>query len=79
MNTQPSIRSYVTDLADQLGIRYQATPADTLAAIATRLADDEVVTDEVEDLIVALRRTGAISGAEMVNLLSRYLAEKNLG
>ncbi|MDM8181349.1 hypothetical protein [Marinobacter salarius] len=76
MNTQPSIRSYVIDLADQLGIRYQATPEDALADIATRLAGDEVVPDEIEDLIVSLKRAGAINGDEMVSLLSRYLAEK---
>ena len=76
MNTQPSIRSYVIELADQLDIRYQATPADELAVVAAQLAGDEVMTDAIEDLIVALRRAGAISGDEMVSLLSRYLAEK---
>ncbi|RBP30722.1 hypothetical protein DET50_107137 [Marinobacter pelagius] len=76
MNTQPSIRSYITDLADQLGIRYQATPEDALAVIAARLAGDGVVTDETEDLIVALKRAGAINGREMVALLGRHLDEK---
>ncbi|MCK7553254.1 hypothetical protein [Marinobacter goseongensis] len=76
MNTQSSIRSYITDLADQLGIRYQATPEDALAVIAARLAGDEVVTDETEDLIVALKRAGAINGREMVALLGRHLDEK---
>jgi len=76
MTTQPNIRYYVTDLADQLGIRYQATPEDALAVIATRLAGDEVVTDEIEDLIVALKRAGTINGREMVALLGRYLDEK---
>jgi hypothetical protein len=47
-----------------------------LAEIATRLAGDDVVTDEIEDLIVTLKRAGAISGNEMVTLLSRYLSEK---
>jgi len=76
MNTQSSIRSYITDLADQLGIRYQATPEDALAVIAARLAGDNVVTDETEDLIVALKRAGAINGREMVALLGRHLDEK---
>jgi len=76
MNTQSSIRSYITDLADQLGIRYQATPEDALAVIAARLAGDGVVTDETEDLIVALKRAGAINGREMVALLGRHLDEK---
>ena len=76
MNTQSSIRSYITALADQLGIRYQATPEDALAVIAARLAGDGVVTDETEDLIVALKRAGAINGREMVALLGRHLDEK---
>ncbi|WP_339804643.1 hypothetical protein [uncultured Marinobacter sp.] len=76
MDTQPSTKSYITDLAEQFGIRYQATPEDALADIATRLAGDEVVTDEIEDLIVALRRAGAINGNEMVALLGQYLDEK---
>jgi len=76
MNTLPYIRSYVIDIAAQHGIRYQVTPADELAVVATRLAGDEVVTDKIEDLIVALKRAGAINGSEMVALLGRYLDEK---
>lgn len=76
MNAQFSTREYVIALASELGIQYHPTPDDMLAEIATRLAGDEVVTDEIEDLIVAMRRAGAISGKEMVSLLSRYLSEK---
>jgi hypothetical protein len=76
MTAQSSIREYVIALAAELGIRYHPTPEDALAEIATRLAGDEVATDEIEDLIVALRRAGAIGGDEMVGLLSRYLSEK---
>ncbi|MFB2765068.1 hypothetical protein [Marinobacter shengliensis] len=76
MNTPTCIRSYVIDLAAQHGIHYQATPADELAIVATRLAGDDVVTDEIENLIVALKRAGAINGSEMVALLGRYLDEK---
>ena len=63
-------------MADLLDIRYQATPADELAVVATQLSGDEVTTDAIEDLIVALKRAGAISGDEMGSLLSRYLAGK---
>lgn len=79
MNTRSTTREYIIALADKFGIRYHPTPEDALAAISTRLAGDEVVTDEIEDLIVALRRAGVISGGEMVDLLSRYLAEKHQG
>ncbi|MBL3557607.1 MULTISPECIES: hypothetical protein [Marinobacter] len=70
-----SAKSYVIDLAAQHGIRYQETPADRLAVVATRLAGDEVVTDEIEDLIVALKRAQLITGTQMVELLGRYLDE----
>lgn len=79
MSAQSITREYVIALVDKSGIRYHPTPEDALAAIATRLAGDEVVTDKVEDLIVALRRAGAISGDEMVDLLGQYLAEKHQG
>lgn len=75
MLSQSTTRHYVIALADQQGIRYQTTPADELADIATQLAGDEVLTDEIEDLIVALRRASVISRKEMVDLLGRYLTE----
>ena len=76
MSSQPSIRSHVINLADQLGIRYQTASEDALADIATWLAGDEVVTDEIEDLIVALKRAQLITGTQMVELLGRYVDEK---
>lgn len=47
-----------------------------LADVITRLTGDVVVTDEIEDLIVELKRAGAIDEKTMVQLLGRYLAEK---
>lgn len=58
------------------GIRFQLTNADVLADVATRLSGDDVTTDEVEDLVVALKRAGIITGHEMVDLLGTYLDEK---
>lgn len=57
-----TVREYIINLADKFGISYQPTPEDTIAKIATHLAGDEVVTDEIEDLIVAMRRAGVING-----------------
>ena len=71
-----SAKSYVIDLAAQHGISYQETAADRLAVVATRLAGDEVVTDEIEDLIVALKRAQLITGTQMAELLGQYLDEK---
>ena len=58
------------------GVRYELTPEDEASAIITHLAGDDVETDEIEDLIAALKRAGVINGPEMVTLLSRHLNAK---
>lgn len=68
-----NIENHIRQLARQNGVTYQRLPDDDIATVATRLAGDEVVTDDVEDLIVALRRANVISGEQMVELLGRYL------
>jgi hypothetical protein len=47
-----------------------------LAEVITGLADDEVKPDEIERLIIALRRANVIDGRTMVKLLGSYLDEK---
>jgi hypothetical protein len=76
MSESESTKAYVLALAKQVGVRYERTPEDELADVITRLSDDDVVTDEIEELIVALKRAGVINGSEMVALLSQYLDEK---
>jgi hypothetical protein len=63
---------YVAELARKHGVVYVRTPDDELADVISRLSDADVVTDETEDLIVALKRAGIINGAEMVSLLGRH-------
>lgn len=70
------LAEYVTGLARQHGVCYIRTPEDALAEIGTCLADDDVVTDDIEDLIVALKRAHVIDAATMVSLLGNYLNEK---
>jgi hypothetical protein len=69
-------RSRIIALAQRHGVTYQATYDDALAAVVTRLSGDAVVPDAIEDLAVALKRAGVITGAEMVDLLSQYLNEE---
>ena len=76
MRSESTISCYVTAVAERAGVQYQRLPGDDLAAIISRLSDDDVVPDEIEDLIVALRRAEVIGGPEMVDLLSQYLNEK---
>ncbi|MBQ0746058.1 MAG: hypothetical protein KBT73_05840 [Marinobacter sp.] len=77
MNSQQSIWTYITDLANQLGIRYEKTPEDELADVITRLSDDEVENDEIQNLIQVLYRAGALNKKEMLDLLHRHLVEKH--
>ncbi len=78
LDSSPSnnLSTYVAELARRHGISYVKTSNDALANVITRLADDEVFTDETEDLIVALKRSKIIDGRAMVSLLGRYLDEK---
>lgn len=73
MSEPVGTRDDIVALAERLGVRYETTPEDALAEIITRLADDEVVTDDIENSIVVLRRAGTINGGEMVDLLGRKL------
>ena len=70
-----SASDVIVSLAEQNCVSYHTTPADELAIVATRLAGDDVAPDAIEDLVVALKRAGVISGREMVDLLGRYLEE----
>ena len=69
-------KQIVLDIARQHGVSYVKTQGDALADVITRLTGDVVVTDEIEDLIVALKRAGAIDEQTMIALLGSYLAER---
>jgi hypothetical protein len=64
-------------LAKRHGVTYIKSSDDALANALTRLAGEEIVPDETENLIVALRRPNVIDGPTMVDLLGRYLNEKS--
>lgn len=67
------VRQYVAALARRHGVVYAKTDNDALADVITRLASDDVLTDETEDLLVALKRAHVIDGPTMVSLLGRHL------
>jgi hypothetical protein len=46
-----------------------------LAHHITRLAGDDVELDEIEQLLIALQRSGHLSRAEMIQLQAAYLRE----
>ena len=67
----------VRDLAQRYRISPVRSPIDNWADDVTRLSGDEVSLDEVEELIVGLRRSGAVDGTELTRLHSRYLDERD--
>lgn len=69
------LADFITDLAQKYGIQYARTPNDALADVITRLADDVIVPDETENLVVALKRAHVIDGQTMVTLLGNYFDE----
>ena len=69
------LRAYVMDLAKQNGVVYQKTNLDELAEVITRLSDDEVKTDDVQDTLLALLRAGVLNKGEWMQLLINYLRE----
>lgn len=72
----PSIKTQIHELARQHGIRYERSGLDDWAEAVTRLAGDDVRLDETEQLLVALRQAGILSGGERTRLHARYLNER---
>ncbi|WP_122318167.1 DUF6088 family protein [Pseudomonas cichorii] len=67
---------YVVKLAESFEVSYVKTYADEWAENVSRLADDDVDTDPVEQLVIALRKQNKVTGSEMRKLLTNYLREK---
>lgn len=70
------LKNYVLDLAKRYKITYVKTHADEWAENVTRLAGDEVRTDGIENLVIALKKDRRVTSAEMVQMLANYLREK---
>lgn len=72
------VASRIRNMARQYNVAYVRSRRDVLAHHITRLADDDVELDEIEELLVALQRSGHLSRAEMVQLQAAYLREARL-
>ena len=70
------LRRYVMDLADSCQVAYVRTYADEWAENVSRLAGDDVRTDVIENLVIALKKEKKVTGLEAVHLLTNYLREK---
>jgi hypothetical protein len=69
------LKEYVHRLALVHGVVYKKTAGDAFAEAVTRLADDNVFTDDVENIIVELKRSHVIDSKTMVQLLGSYFDE----
>jgi hypothetical protein len=65
----------IRKMAEKYHVAYVRTARDALAHHITRLAGDDVQLDEIEQLLIALQRSGHLSRVEMVKLQATYLRE----
>jgi hypothetical protein len=71
---EASPEEIIRALARQHGVTAERTSTDEWADAITTLAGDEVVHDEIEDLVVTLRRKGFITADRATTLYGDYLA-----
>ena len=71
-----SAKSDILELAQKHGVKYVPTPYDALAETITRLSGDDIVSDEIENLLLALYRAKHISASEHLDMLHAYLKER---
>jgi hypothetical protein len=70
-----TVAAQIRKLAREHHVAYVRTSRDALAHHITRLAGDDVQLDEIEQLLIALQRSGHLSRIEMVKLQAAYLRE----
>jgi hypothetical protein len=74
--TESATAARIRKMAQEHHVAYAPTSRDALAHHITRLAgDDDVQLDEIEQLLIALQRSGHLSRTEMVQLQAAYLRE----
>ena len=70
-----AVAARIRKMAEEHQVAYVRTSRDAFAHHITRLAGDDVQLDEVEQLLIALQRSGHLSRIEMVKLQAAYLRE----
>ncbi|HEM6829102.1 hypothetical protein [Citrobacter koseri] len=74
--TPTSVASYIYQLAKKHNITAIRDNISNIAIIITALSGDDIKLDDVEQLLVNLKRKGFLTKAEMMQLEGRYLREK---
>jgi hypothetical protein len=73
--TESATAAHIRKMARERHVVYVRTPRDVQAHHITRLVGEHVEFDEIEQLLIALQRSGYLSRAEMVQLQAAYLRE----
>jgi hypothetical protein len=68
-------RDEILDLAKRHGIIYEETALDRFAKKAAELSDAEATLDDIDHMLVALRRANILDGTTATQLHIRYLNE----
>jgi hypothetical protein len=69
------VSEFVKALARKFNVTYSRTAGDVWAEAVTRLAGDEVRSDDTSDLLVALKRANKVTDREMATLLINHRRE----
>ncbi len=77
MKTAPiSVSSKVIKLAESYNITAEQDGISRLASSITRMSGDVVVLDNIEQLMINLKRKGILNKSEILELQRGYLQEK---
>lgn len=71
------VEEYVRALAAEHGVTLEQDAYANMAQVFTNLSGDDVQLDEVEQLLVGLKRKGVLQGPEMILLQAEYLRSKS--
>ena len=74
-HTHGTVYQYIIDLARQHNISYEKNDVDVMACAITRLADNDVVSNDATCALVHLRRAKIIDTPQAHKLLLGLLAE----
>ena len=73
---EKNFKQFIVDLAEKHDVVYQRTHLDELADTFTSLSGNDVDQDDIERLVIALRRANIITLDEFGPLLHGYLKEQ---
>ncbi|HCA3406640.1 TPA: hypothetical protein MO340_000317 [Salmonella enterica subsp. salamae serovar 35:g,m,s,t:-] len=74
--THVSVASYIRQLAKANNVTANRDGMSRMAVTITALADDAVELDNVEQLLVNLKKKGILSKSEILQLQGRYFREQ---